>query len=371
MKKSIIVLLGLVLSFAVMAQTKQAEISWEKTSHSFGVFKEEAGLQTAVFEFTNIGEEPLVLNNVKASCGCTATEYSKEPIAKGQKGFVKASYNPQNRPGKFNKSITVTTNCEKPTYILTISGEVIPREKGVEDFYPKAFNDLRLKSSHLAFNEVLNTKTKTDTIGVVNMSDKPMKVTFRNVPKHLKIWVEPETLAAKKANEKMGQQGKIYVTYDASKKEDWGFLQDRITVVVNDSVNNKNRITISATVVEDFSHLTAEELANAPKIVFEQTEFNFGTIKQGEKATYEYKFKNEGKSDLIIRKWKATCGCTVPAPAKTVIKPGEESFIKATFNSSGKKGRQSKPITITTNDPKNSTIVLKIIGNIEETPKSN
>lgn len=368
MKKIIFAFLAVSLSVAVMAQTKQPQISWEKTSHDFGVFKEEAGMQTAVFEFTNTGEEPLFLSNVKASCGCTATDYSKEPIEKGKKGFVKASYNPQNRPGKFNKTITVTSNCENPTTILTISGEVVPREKGVEDYYPKDFSGLRLKSAHMALNEVTNKTTKTDTIGVVNMTEKPMKVTFQNVPKHIKIWMEPAQLAAKRPGDKMGQTGRIYVSYDGSQKGDWGFLQDRIAIVVNDSVNSKNKITVSATVVEDFSHLTPEELANAPKIVFAQTEYDFGTIKQGDKVTYEYKFKNEGKSDLIIRKVKATCGCTVPNPEKMVIKPGEESFIKATFNSAGKKGHQSKPITITTNDPTNSSMVVKIIGNIEEPP---
>ncbi len=366
MKKIFLAFLALSIAVAVSAQTKQPQISWEKTTHNFGVFKEEAGMQTAIFEFTNVGEEPLVLTNVKASCGCTATDYTKEPIQKGKKGFVKASYNPQNRPGKFNKSITVTTNCEAPTTILTITGEVTPREKSVEDYYPKDFSGLRLRSAHLALNNVFNTETKTDTIGVVNMTESPMKVTFQNVPKHIKIWMEPETLAAKKANEKMGQTGIIHVSYDAKQKNDWGFLQDRISVVVNDSVNSKNKITVSATIVEDFSHLSPTELANAPKIVFSQTEYDFGTIKQGDKVTYEYKFKNEGKSDLIIRKVKATCGCTVPNPEKMVIKPGEESFIKATFNSAGKKGHQSKPITITTNDPTNSSMVVKIVGNIEE-----
>ncbi|MBO7571204.1 MAG: DUF1573 domain-containing protein [Bacteroidales bacterium] len=366
MKKLFLVFLVLSLAVAVSAQTKQPQISWEKTTHNFGVFKEEAGLQTAIFEFTNVGEEPLVLTNVKASCGCTATDYTKEPIQKGKKGFVKASYNPQNRPGKFNKTITVTTNCEAPTTILTITGEVTAREKTVEDYYPKDFSGLRLRTAHLALNNVYNTETKTDTIGVVNMTDAPMKVTFQNVPKHVKIWMEPATLAAKKPNEKMGQTGVIHVSYDAKQKNDWGFLQDRISVVVNDSVNGKNKITVSATIVEDFSHLSPTELANAPKIVFSQTEYDFGTIKQGDKVTYEYKFKNEGKSDLIIRKVKATCGCTVPNPEKMVIKPGEESFIKATFNSAGKKGHQSKPITITTNDPTNSSMVVKIVGNIEE-----
>lgn len=366
MKKCFVIVTAMLISFAISAQTQKAEISWMKTVHSFGVFKEEAGVQTAIFEFTNLGEEPLYLSNVKASCGCTATEYTKEPVKKGERGFVKASYNPQNRPGKFTKSITVTTNCEKPTTILTISGEVTPREKGVEDYYPKDFSGLRLKSSHLALNKVYNNQVAHDTLAIVNTTDKPMKVTFSNVPKHIKIWTEPEIIPAKKEGDKIGTKAYIKIDYDAKQKNDWGFLQDRVNVVINDSTSSKNRLTISATIEENFSHLTEEELANAPKIVFSETDFNFGKLKQGEKVTHEYKFKNEGKSDLIIRKWKATCGCTVPAPEKTVIKPGEESFIKATFNSSGKKGHQSKPITITTNDPNNSTIVVKIIGEVEE-----
>ena len=66
MKKVFFAFLTLFFVAAVFAQTKQPQISWEKTSHDFGVFKEEAGLQTAVFEFTNVGGEPLVLTNVKA-----------------------------------------------------------------------------------------------------------------------------------------------------------------------------------------------------------------------------------------------------------------------------------------------------------------
>ena len=366
MKKVFFAFLTLFFAVAVFAQTKQPQISWEKTSHDFGVFKEEAGLQTAVFEFTNIGGEPLVLTNVKASCGCTATDYTKEPIPQGKKGFVKASYNPQNRPGRFNKSITVTTNCEAPTTILTISGEVTPREKGVEEYYPKDFGGLRLKTAHLALNNVLNTEVKTDTIGVVNMTNAPMRVSFQNVPKHISIRMEPSALAARKPYDKMGQEGNITVTYDGKRKDDWGFLLDIIAVVVNDSVDSKNRITVSATLVEDFSHLSPDELANAPKIVFAKTEYDFGTIRQGAKPTYEFYFRNEGKSDLIIRKVKASCGCTVPKQEKTVIGPGEKSYIKVTFDSAGKKGHQSKSITITTNDPTNSSMVVKMIGNVDD-----
>ena len=62
---------------------------------------------------------------MQASCGCTTPDWSKEPIAPGKKGFVKASYNPAGRPGNFNKSVTVTSN--QGTQVLYIKGQVVPK----------------------------------------------------------------------------------------------------------------------------------------------------------------------------------------------------------------------------------------------------
>ena len=63
------------------------------------------------FVFTNNGNQPLVLTAVKASCGCTTPSWTKEPVLPGQSGHIKASYNSKNRPGRFHKSITITSNA--------------------------------------------------------------------------------------------------------------------------------------------------------------------------------------------------------------------------------------------------------------------
>lgn len=132
MKRIVLLTLVLVISGMMMAQQSEPAISWAKTVHDFGTFNEADGVQTAIFEFTNTGDKPLFLTNVKASCGCTATDYTKEPVQPGAKGYVKASYNPKNRPGKFTKQITVTTNEFQPTSIVRITGEVIPAQKPEE-----------------------------------------------------------------------------------------------------------------------------------------------------------------------------------------------------------------------------------------------
>ena len=74
--------------------------------------------------------------------------------------------------------------------------------------------------------------------------------------------------------------------------------------------------------------------------------------------------KNNGKSDLIIRKTKASCGCTAVTMGETILSPGQSTTIRATFDSTGKSGRQYKSITVITNDPQHPETLLTITGNI-------
>lgn len=89
--------------------------------------------------------------------------------------------------------------------------------------------------------------------------------------------------------------------------------------------------------------------AEAPIMTFEEKEFDFGTIKEGDKVEHIFKFTNTGKSDLIIADAKGSCGCTVPQFKKEPIKPGETSTMTVTFDSTGKPGKQQKSVNITAN----------------------
>lgn len=133
MKKNILLVVTLFISAIVFAQQSGPSASWTETTYDFGTFKEEDGTQTHTFEFVNTGNEPLYLTSVKASCGCTAVDYTKEPIQPGGKGYVKAAYNPANRPNRFNKSITVTTNETQAPTMLRIMGNVIAKGTQAEE----------------------------------------------------------------------------------------------------------------------------------------------------------------------------------------------------------------------------------------------
>jgi len=98
-------------------------IKWDKDTHDFGEL--EKGKPVAhQFTFVNTSKETILLTNVKASCGCTATNYTKTPIKPGEKGMVEATYNAA-APGNFNKTVTVTTSeTNAAPKILVIKGKV-------------------------------------------------------------------------------------------------------------------------------------------------------------------------------------------------------------------------------------------------------
>lgn len=86
-----------------------------------------------------------------------------------------------------------------------------------------------------------------------------------------------------------------------------------------------------------------------PVMTFDEKEFDFGTINEGDKVEHIFTFTNTGEADLVIVDAKGSCGCTVPVFKKDPIKPGEKSEMKVSFDSHGKPGAQQKSVNITAN----------------------
>lgn len=129
MKKFLLLSLTFILGVVVYTQAIEnpltvfsAQFKWEKTTHEFGKIPQGKPV-TAVFEFTNTGSSPLIITNAKGSCGCTVPQYTKDPIAPGATGTIKAVFNAAS-VGAFTKTVTVTANTDKPA-VLYIKGEVI------------------------------------------------------------------------------------------------------------------------------------------------------------------------------------------------------------------------------------------------------
>ncbi len=346
------------IAFQQVNAQPSADIRFEKMDHGFGKIKEEAGPAVFNFQFSNTGTIPLIIQGVEASCGCTTPEWSHEPVLPGKSGFIKVSYNPEQRPGTFTKSITVTANVPKSFRVLTISGEVIPRLQGTNDLFPVDFGKIRLSMSELSFVRIKDHEIKTDTIRIYNPGSLPVSVNFKIIPSHLTIKTIPAILQPK-------SNGFFLITFDATKKQEYGFITNRIYLSFNGEEKYDNALKVSATIEEDFSKLSATDLGNGPIIEYNSRVFDFKELVAGQTADYTFVISNKGKKELIIRSVTASCGCTTGKPVSNIIPPGGTTELKVTFDSYGKTGMQNKIVTVISNDPEHSTTLLRVIGTVK------
>ena len=340
------------------ATAQKSKIQFAEKKHDFGMIKEADGIVSHTFNFTNNGDAPLVINQVNVSCGCTTPVWSKKPIVPGGKGNIKVNFNPHRRPGLFNKSVRVITNSSTPNLTLYVSGRVQAKEKTPQEVYRRKVGPMGFRNNHLAITKIFKGQAVTDTLEFINFGEEDVTLGIKRCPSHITPSFEPATV---KPNEK----GYIILNYTTKDREMYGFVSDRVYMTINGEGNYQYSIGVSANIMEDFSHLSAADKATAPKAEFDETIFNFGEIKQGAKVDKIFHMKNTGKRELIVRRIRTTCGCTAAQPGKKVLAPGETTELKVTFNSRGKLGRQSKPVTIITNDPNNPIYTLRLSGTVK------
>lgn len=99
------------------------EISFDKTQHDYGKILQN-GDGNCEFKFTNTGKEPLILSNVRSSCGCTVPQWPKQPVLPGESESIKVKYDTK-RVGVINKTVTVNSNAKTPNVTLKIVGNVV------------------------------------------------------------------------------------------------------------------------------------------------------------------------------------------------------------------------------------------------------
>ena len=136
MKRLALFLFASFFAFTVFAQSAESagantvadnanapEIVFDKTVHDYGTVAYK-GDGKCEFKFTNTGKEPLILTNVRSSCGCTVPKWPREPILPGQSEVINVEYK-TNRIGRINKTITVKSNAQTSSVVLRIKGQVL------------------------------------------------------------------------------------------------------------------------------------------------------------------------------------------------------------------------------------------------------
>lgn len=359
MKKIFATLCMALCAVAMMGQ--QPVITFEKSEHDFGKINEADGRVTTIFSFKNEGMAPLVLSNVRASCGCTTPTWTKEPIEPGQTGSITVTYNPNGRPGRFQKTITVTSNASEPTKKLYIKGEVIPKPAKPVNKYTVQMGELSLKNKNADFGTVKKGEVKTIEIEYANLSKEDHKIELATNSNDAYV-SHQVTLSPAKPNE----TGKFVFVLDSKAAKLYGPVEVFAYVVVDGKkeLSDTYKLSLKADIVEDFSQLTIEQKQNAP-IIETAAELNVGKIAAGKALKYMFPIKNSGVNPLEIRRiYSNEKSLVIKAPKS--IKSGKKDKVTLEISAKGlEPGNYSRELTIITNDYQNPIKRVRINYTVE------
>lgn len=359
MKKIVSIFTLALCAMSMMAQ--QPVITFTKTEHDFGKINEADGRVSTVFEFKNEGMEPLVLTNVRASCGCTTPKWTREPIEPGQTGQITVTYNPNGRPGRFQKTVTITSNATEPTTKVYIKGEVIPKPAKPVNQYIVKMGNLSLKAKSVNFGSVKKGQKVTNEIEYANHTDKPVTVDIAARAED-NYFIYQVTLGTVQPNE----TGKLMFIFDSEVCKIWGPVDFKAYVVVDGKQiqSDEYQLSFHADVEEDFSKLSVEQRQQAP--IVEMTDYlDLGVLAPGKTIKSMLTIKNVGANPLIIRRLYNKHDCFNFSVPKGAIKSGKRTEIKFTLNAMENgapmpAGDYTREILVITNDPNAPKKTIKL-----------
>lgn len=344
MKKIISTLCMALTAVAMMAQNPV--ITFEKTEHDFGKINEADGRVSVVFSFKNEGMAPLVLSNVRASCGCTTPTWTKEPVEPGQSGSITVTYNPNGRPGRFQKTVTITSNASEPTNKVYIKGEVIPKQAKPVNKYTVAVGELSMKTTMLDLGTVKKGENKSGELEYANMTKEnhEVKLATRAADSYI---INQVTLPSVKANE----VGKFVFALESANTKLYGPIEVYAYVEIDGKAvqDDAHKLTIKADIVEDFSKMTVEEKQQAP-IMEMANNINLGKVAAGKTLKTSFPIKNTGVNPLEVhRVYCADSNLRLKAPKP--IKSGKKGAVTVEINTKDMQpGAYSRELLVITND---------------------
>lgn len=356
-KQLVCMLTGLLLMAGNATAQSEAIIGSDELRYDFGTIAEENGPASHTFTIRNTGQAPLVITRVTASCGCTMPEWTKAPVAPGQTGEVKVTYDPAGRPGPFVKTVSIYSNGRKGAYMLAIKGNVTPKRAKPVIMYPYAIGPLKMDTKKVLYSSIRPEEALGKKILVTNNSEKAITIHLKKYPDYLLLETLPTTLAP-------GETGEITVLLNAKAVKKLGRITCEIPVTVTEEGEKKGKegnIRIAANIIEDFSRLTASDKTNAPAISISTDWLDFSPLKRkGGKVSRMLEITNNGQSPLLIRSITCDDDRIDIGGGKKEIKPGSTAAFKITIRTKEIKSQLEELITIVSNDPSNPVRLIKI-----------
>ena len=272
--------------------------------------------------FTNKGDKPLLIKEVKASCGCIDVVFPKSPIAAGSRGEIGLTFDAK-LLGSFYKEVEVLTNAsDKPAYIA-IQGTVVTEVQDYSDEFPIDLGNVRLMTNIVEFDDVNRGDYPTAELRILNTDRTAYRPELMHLPPYLSAKCEPEDIPA-------GKVGTIHLTLNSKKLSQLGLTQTSIYLsrYLGDKISEKNEILVSAILLPNFSDMNEKALAVAPELSVSESSIDMNIPKGKKEVSRTIILTNTGKSDLHIQQVQVFNKALSVGIANTTIRPGKSTKLK-------------------------------------------
>ncbi|MGN1246453.1 MAG: DUF1573 domain-containing protein [Muribaculaceae bacterium] len=207
-------LLSLGIAFlSAMATVPPQSATWLERSHNFGVIDEDGGKVACSMRLANTTDSAISILEVRATCGCTAVHYPKQPIEPGDTAVLTLVFNPHGRPGRFSKGVTVRLSGLPSRTSLTVEGTVRASQYTLNSRYPSLAGPLRLVNHIVAIGEVAKDGSRNGILSAYNASPDTLRLEAIDVPDPLCVQFSHPILPP-------GEECRIMMLFDASKCTD-------------------------------------------------------------------------------------------------------------------------------------------------------
>jgi hypothetical protein len=360
MKRTLTKLTGiavLLFTLCTMAMAQEGgKLQFEKQSHYFGTFKRTQGVKKHAFNFENKSDKPVMISRVKATCGCTAVNWSRKPILPGEKGFVEVQFNPRKFSGYFSKRVSVFTNTSPKAYVLQVSGRIRVNRK-ISDEFVHFFGDLKANKTSFSFGDVANgQKQVMRSVKLINIMRDTIVFNAEDVPKGMKL---------EQSNTKIAPGGncRLNLSFVPNELNTWGSIDTLICFSFQrGGMKIKKSLPVEGNIIDDFTGLSDEDKKTAPmpKLIAEDV-IHLPSVKQGKLKTGKAMIVNRGKTDLKIRNVELQGEGLLVKKFDKLIPPGKTGKIIFTYDSASNKEVKEGKMIVWSNAPDHYKLERKII----------
>ena len=302
---------------------------------------------TAEYVITNTGDSPLVLTQVEPDCACIVVNWTQDPIAPGEKGVLKVSFDAETL-GRFRKSVAIYSNARPNVAFLHFEGEVVTKVKDHTQTHPYLIGRIRLDCDAIDFPDAHKGEHPVKEIHIVNLSPQAYEPVLMHLPPYMEMEAVPDVL-------QQGESGIIRLTLNTERLVDLGLTRTSVYLsrFMGDKVSDENEIPVSAILLPDFSHLTEQERDKAPVIRLSTTRVDMlSRLEKKKRVREDIVITNDGQSPLVINKIQTFHPAINISLKKSVLKPGESAKLHVTLvRRNLRKKRRHLRLLMITNDP--------------------